>query len=230
MALSPKTFDPNIHHRRSTRLRDYDYAQAGAYFVTICAQHRECLFGEIVDGAMVLNAAGKMVQSVWDTLPNRYTHVALDAFVVMPNHIHGILVLTDPVGAPLVGAQTLVGAKILVDDPSGTATRAPTTRAPTRGAPTMLGGVVGAYKSLTTVEYVCGIKTMGWQRFPGKIWQRNYYEHIIRNETDLARIREYIENNPIQWALDSENPINVGAPLAAPHAAAPHAAPEQGEK
>ena len=96
-------YDPAVHHRRSIRLRDYDYAQAGAYFVTICAQDRRCLFGEIVDGEMRLNAMGRIVAEQWDAIPRRFTNVALDAFVVMPNHIHGIFLI---VGAPLAGAPT----------------------------------------------------------------------------------------------------------------------------
>jgi putative transposase len=95
------TFNPDIHHRRSIRLRNFDYASAGAYFVTICAQGRDCLFGEVVDGVMAANDAGRMVESVWSRLPERFSGIELDAFVIMPNHVHFILFL---VGAPLVGA------------------------------------------------------------------------------------------------------------------------------
>ncbi|MBI2354681.1 MAG: hypothetical protein HYV06_06595 [Deltaproteobacteria bacterium] len=95
------TFNPDIHHRRSIRLRNFNYASAGAYFVTICSQGRECLFGEVVDGVMVANDAGRMVKSVWSGLPERFSGIELDSFVIMPNHVHCILFL---VGAPLVGA------------------------------------------------------------------------------------------------------------------------------
>ncbi len=98
-------FDPEIHHRRSIRLNGYDYARAGVYFVTICAQNRECVFGNIIDGEIVLNEAGRMVQTVWMALPGRSPDVETDAFVTMPNHFHGIIWITT-VGAPLVGAQT----------------------------------------------------------------------------------------------------------------------------
>lgn len=88
-------YNPNIHHRRSIRLRGYNYSQAGAYFVTICTQHRLCLFGEIVDRTMMLNVAGQMVETVWQELPHRFPQIVMDAFVVMPNHMHGIIVITD---------------------------------------------------------------------------------------------------------------------------------------
>ena len=91
-------FNPQIHHRRSIRLKDYDYSQSGAYFITICTQKRECLFGEIVDGEMRLNDAGQMVQTTWDELPKHYTGIEIDEFVVMPNHFHGIILIHD-VGA-----------------------------------------------------------------------------------------------------------------------------------
>jgi putative transposase len=212
-------YDPDKHHRRSIRLRGYDYSQAGAYFITICTQSRECLLGEIVDGEIRLNEAGKIVADIWDSLATRFPDIDLDAFVVMPNHIHGIIVLTDwktpYVGAPLVGA------------PGSVERRTTTTRATTRGAPTSLGMVVGAFKSLTTVEFVRGVKTLGWPPFAGKLWQHNYYEHIIRNTESLNKIREYIATNPARWSEDTENPENpenpktrknrVGAPLVGAH-------------
>ena len=191
--------------RRSLRLQGYDYAQAGAYFVTLCTQGRECLFGEIMDGKMLLNDAGRMVNEEWHALPQRFPTVELDAFVVMPNHVHGIIVIASsgnnpaPVGAGLVPAR------------NGATTRV----APTLGdrvAPT-LGDMVGAFKSRVTVKYVHGVKSNGWLSCHGRVWQRNYYEHIIRDEASLHRIREYIVNNPLQWALDRENPANVGTGL-----------------
>lgn len=97
----PDKFNPDIHHRRSIRLRHYDYASEGAYFVTICAQNRECLYGEVFNGEMVLNDAGRVVESVWCALPDRFPSIELDAFVVMPNHFHGIIVICDCVGAGL---------------------------------------------------------------------------------------------------------------------------------
>ncbi|MDP6550045.1 MAG: transposase [Dehalococcoidia bacterium] len=205
-------YDSDIHHRRSIRLSGFDYAGPGAYFVTICTQGRVCLFGEVTDDEVFPNDAGRMVQSVWDALPVRFPGVSIDAFVVMPNHTHGILVWTAPAGAPLVDAQpdaammTGVGPPVQCDT-AMTPVGAPGQEATTRVAPT-LGDVVGAYKSLTTVEYVRGVKTMGWQAFSGRLWQRNYYEHVIRDERSLRLIREYIANNPRQWDQDRENPLS----------------------
>jgi putative transposase len=201
-------------HRRSLRLRDYDYTQAGAYFVTLCTQDRACLFGEVVDGEMRLNEAGEMVLAEWNALVGRFPGVELDGFAVMPNHIHAIVVL---VGAGLVPARTYAG---LV--PAGT--YAGLVPAQNKGdhegrpygdgrPPPTLGGVMGAFKSITTVSYTRGVKQSTWPGFRGRLWQRNYYEHIIRDEASLHAIREYIANNPLQWALDRENPINVGAGL-----------------
>ncbi len=204
--------------RRSLRLQGYDYAQAGACFVTICTQGRECLFGEIMDGKMLSNDAGRMVNEEWHALPQRFPTIELDAFVVMPNHVHGIIVIAPsgnnpaPVGAGLVPAPGLVPALGRVPARNGAITRV---------APT-LGDMVGAFKSRVTVKYVHGVKSNGWLSFHGRVWQRNYYEHIIRDEASLHRIREYIANNPLQWALDRENPANVGTgPLVCPDTGQP---------
>ena len=185
-------FDPDKHHRRSIRLRGYDYAQAGAYFITIVAQGRECLLGQVVNDEMQLNDAGRMIWDEWQALAHRFPAVELDQFVVMPNHVHGIVRI---VGASLVDAH----------DGMTTTEGATTRRATTRVAPT-LGDIVGAFKSITTNEYIRGVKTLGWQSFPGRLWQRNYYEHIIRDDASLNRIRRYIVDNPAQWPNDDENP------------------------
>ena len=176
--------NPKIHRRRSIRLRGYDYAQEGVYFVTVCTHNHTLLFGEISSDQMRLNNAGCTLVTQWQALPVRFPNVRLDAFVVMPNHIHGIIVLTRQKVASRDGAT---GATLVV-------------------APTPLGSVVGAYKSLTTVDYVHGVKASGWMPFDGKLWQRNYYEHVIRDEAALSRIRDYIVHNPAKWAGDSENP------------------------
>jgi REP element-mobilizing transposase RayT len=196
-------YDPKKHHRRSIRLKGYDYSQAGAYFVTICTQDRACLFGEVVDGEMRLNDVGRMVVAEWERLPERFPDVALDAFVVMPNHIHGIIVITHPdrVGAGLVPAQEGDHEGRPYDtDPD----RTTGTGATTRVAPTV-GDVVSAFKSSVTVEYARGVKTFGWLPFRRRLWQRNYYEHIIRSEDSLNRIRQYIVENPARWVFDREN-------------------------
>mgnify|MGYP005831487957 CR=1 FL=1 len=216
-------YNPEKHHRRSIRLKGYDYTQAWAYFVTIGTQNRECLFGEIVNGQMVLNDAGRMIQTACDAIPEHHQGIKTDAFVIMPNHIHGIIVITDvnasasagagSVGASLVPAH-MPGATTTGETTTGaTTTRATTTGETTNGATTngattrvapTVGDVIGAFKSRTTVEYIRGVATYGWTPFTGKLWQRNYYEHIIRNDESLNRIREYIRNNPTQWEYDRE--------------------------
>ena len=162
------------HRRRSLRLDGYDYAQAGAYFVTICTEGRACLFADVAQGTMRLNAAGRLAVTLWNALTPRFLGIELDAFVVMPNHVHGVIVLPDraaTVGAPLVSAHS--------------------NRAATRAAPTV-GDVVGAFKSLFTVEYIQGVKECRWPAFDRRVWQRNYYEHIIRDEAELARVRRQL--------------------------------------
>lgn len=167
------------HRRRSLRLKEYDYTQPGAYFVTMCTQGRELLFGHVIDGIMNLNQVGQ-VQAIGTALPKRFPSVELDHFRVMPNHVHGIINLN----ACLYGTE-------------GAASRAPTSlpRLPT------LGDVVGAYKSVSTVEVN---RLLGRSGRP--LWQRNYYEHIVRDQRSLAEIRVYIVDNPARWAFDRENP------------------------
>jgi putative transposase len=187
------TSDRERHHRRSIRLKGYDYSQAGAYFVTICTQGRACLFGEVVGGVMRPGEAGQMIQSVWDEMPPFYPGVETDEFVVMPDHVHGIVVL---VGAT-TGATT--GGRPYTDPPDGVG-------ADGVGAVLSLGDVVHRFKTMTTRRYVDGVKQNGWAAFPGRLWQRNYYERIIRDEKSLHRIRQYILDNPARWAFDRKNP------------------------
>jgi putative transposase len=224
---------PDIHHRRSIRLQGYDYAQAGAYFVTICTQDRECLFGKVVNGEMVLNDAGRMVQAVWDGLPGRFPFIELDQFCVMPNHVHGIIVLTGRRPGSCDRARLTLGDHkdrpyVLPTDQSEGKGRGESCIRPTAGhhPPTSgdksrpykargtLDGTVGrvlqAFKSITIHEYVMGIRRQKWHLFEGRLWQRNYYEHIIRDEDSLNRIREYITTNPLHWELDRENPQCTG--------------------
>ncbi|HKD27284.1 MAG TPA: transposase [Xanthobacteraceae bacterium] len=167
--------------RRSLRLTGYDYTCAGAYFVTICAQDQACLFGNVVDGCMCLDDAGHMLGMLWNDIPARFADVEIDTFVVMPNHVHGIVVLPDAANGV------------------------------TRRAAPALGEVVAAFKSATTVQYIHGVKTRAWPAFRRRLWQRNYYEHLVRDEKALDRIRRYIDENPARWALDDENPEKVPA-------------------
>ena len=201
-------------NRRSIRLPGYDYSQPGAYFVTICAKDRECLFGHIMNRKMVLNNAGQMVKTVWNELPKFYVRVSTDAFQIMPNHVHGIIVITRSDAVPSVGA----GPRACPSMPACSFVAQPREDGQPRGvAPTEVkansGGVlslpdiVHRFKTMTTKRYSESVKQCGWPSFPGKLWQRNYYEHIIRNENNMARIREYITNNPARWDTDRENPM-----------------------
>jgi len=171
-------------HRCSIRLKGYDYSQAGAYLVTIVTRNRACLFGDVVHDEVRLSEMGKIVQWTWQDLPNHVRNVQLDAFVVMPNHIHGIIVIV---------AGTVVGTGSV--------------RAGSEPAPTTAG-----IRRQGLPEIVRQLKTFSSRRInehrytPGvPVWQRNYYEHVIRNGDELNRVREYIVNNPLQWELDREN-------------------------
>ena len=152
-------YDPKIHHRRSLRWRKHDYASAGAYYVTICVEGFQCLFGNVSAGVMNLNEAGQMVDSQWRLTPTRFPIVQLDEWVVMPNHFHGILHI---MGTPSPCAPKGAG---------------------TRPAPT-LGDAVGSFKSLTTDGYIIGVRQLGWPRFGRRVWERNYYEHVIRDSVE----------------------------------------------
>jgi putative transposase len=211
-------YDPRKHRRRSIRLQGHDYTQPGAYFVTICTQNGEPLFGEIVEDQMHLSSAGEMVWRWWDKLGHKYPSLETDAAVVMPNHFHGIIVITGqpPRVAPADADPHTVGAT-----PRGcphTDADPHTVGATPRGRPhtgkgeasPAPGDIVGWFKMMTTNDYIRGVKQHGWSPFPGKVWQRNYYDHIIRNHAALERIRAYIETNPERWKLDRENPHRVG--------------------
>ncbi|KXB96933.1 MAG: transposase [Chlorobi bacterium NICIL-2] len=184
-------YDPEKHHRHSIRLPGYDYAQPGAYYVTICTKDRLCLFGEVVDGEMRLNNIGRVVKEGWFRSADIRQEVQLfpDEFVAMPNHIHGIVWIVEHGNVGMVGAHG----------------RAPLHHAPQHRAPRSLGSFVAGFKSATTRQ----INEIG-QTPRAPVWQRNYYEHIIRTEDALHRIREYITTNPLRWHLDRENPDRTG--------------------
>ena len=232
------TYNPQLHHRRSIRLKGYDYSQEGLYYITICVQNRECLFGDITVGAYPcgrLNEAGIMVEKQWLALTDRFPNVQLHEYVIMPNHFHGILEIVPDVGAN-VGVG-IVGANVgaipcgrpldndgrpkldndghPLDDGDGrpllnnenqldndrplngrSCIGQPQGHAPTGAKRKTVGDMMDAFKSITTVEYIRGVKNMGWPSFNGKLWQRDYYEHIIRDYDSFVRISEYIRDNP----------------------------------
>ena len=201
-------YDPNKHHRRSIRLAGYDYSQAGLYFNTICIQKRKCLLANIIGESLVLNEAGKMVEMEWLALSERFPAIRLHEYIVMPNHFHGII---EIVGSPLVGDHQNEEGQ-----PQGIA---PTPTPTPTAAQKTVGEIMGAFKSITTGKYIEGVnkqkcdciknKTFtcnGWKIFDKKLWQRNYWEHIIRNEASYQRISQYILRNPAKWVEDQLHP------------------------
>jgi putative transposase len=177
-------YDPQIHDRRSIRLARYDYAQPGAYFVTICTYGREL--------SLQADQVKEAVHSVWLGLPARFPGVVLDEFVIMPNHVHGIIVLTPAAegdSTPGEGAASGRGRA----NSGGAASSAPT-----------LGRVIRAFKSLAAIE---ANRVLGSSGRP--FWQRNYYEHVIRDEDELNIVRQYIRDNPHNWLDDPDNPSNL---------------------
>lgn len=164
-------YDPTIHHRRSIRLKNFNYASPGFYFVTFCSHGRVPHFGRNLNNLVVLTSAGKMLEQEWQNLPQTFPTISLDEFVVMPDHVHAVI-------------------QILRDNSSKTGIY----KRPT------LGQIVGAYKSITTNSYIAGIRNQDWPAFEKAIWQRNFYDTIIKSEAQLENIRHYIRNNPAQKA------------------------------
>jgi len=252
-------YNPQIHHRRSIRLKGYDYSQAGLYFVTICCKDRACLFGKIINGEMVLNDVGLMIQKWYGELENKFPDIECHEHIVMPNHFHCIVVNNgtgNPNANPAVGAdlrvfpndlrvcpndlrvcpddlrvcpdidegehigspqrETTVGERTgsnTEGERTGSNTEGERTGSNTEGERTgsntegehvgsPLHGVVQWFKTMTTNEYIRGVKTLEWKSFNGKLWQRNYYEHIIRNQQSYQTISDYIVNNPAKWNDD----------------------------
>jgi putative transposase len=260
------SYNPHFHHRRSIRLKGYDYSGTGLYFITICLKDMACLFGKFVGAPLVgaqnvgaqktgaqktdahekgqpqgiapttaapvrasivgaqntaqliLNDAGKMVESEWLKLPERFPNIVLHEYIVMPNHFHAILEIVpatnpDAVGATLVVAQNVVAqntvdvqnnvAQNTVDAVGAPLVVAQNVVAQNTVAPTKtVGDMVGAFQSIVTVNYIHGVKTLNWTPFNGKLWHRNYWEHIIRDEQSYQTISDYIINNPSNWAND----------------------------
>lgn len=193
-------YHPDIHHRQSVRLREYDYAGGGGYFVTLCAWQRECLFGDVMDGGMRVNELGRVAGECWAAVPEHFPHVQLDAFVVMPNHLHGILIFDHR--HPAVGAQHAAPVHGAADKMPGAMGKRGIT--PNNVIPGSLGAVIRSFKSAVTKR----INAM--RDNPGcPVWQRNYYEHVIRDERDLHAIRQYIVDNPAKWELDANHPARL---------------------
>jgi REP element-mobilizing transposase RayT len=191
----------DLPYRRSVRLPTYDYQQPGFYFVTIGVAHKKWHFGEIINDVVSVNDTGRIVQSIWNTLPKRFPHIELDMSVIMPNHFHGLIVFGDPeLFSPVVTFTAKIPTRFRKRMAKGSIlnNQAATIDAKKVGAadefPT-LGEVVRTLKAAATFRIR---KTI----MPDFFWQRGFYEHIMRNDQDLARVREYIFNNPMKWAED----------------------------
>ena len=180
----------NRYRIESTRLKDWDYSRAGWYFITICTKNREMMFGNISNNRMILNKKGEIVRNSWDDLVNHYSNIKLDAFIIMPNHIHGIIAITHNVKTGLKPVSTIKNKPVSV-------------------------------KQYTLSEIMRGFKTFSarkinqlYNRSGIPLWQPRFYDHIIRNNNDLTRIREYIRNNPNKWQNDDlhtiDNPVETG--------------------
>lgn len=198
-------FDPHRHHRRSIRLKEYNYAQEGAYFVTICTQHRQLFF----DDPEICQWA----QACWLAIPDYTPGVELDEWVVMPNHLHGIIILTGenvPSGpgrgvhlnAPPDNRLDTAGGVSVQSYPPATGVPYPSVMASLSPRAGTLGVIIRNYKAAMTIR----CRRLGRYDFA---WQRNYYEHVIRNERELDAIRVYIRNNPLKWAMDRDHPGNI---------------------
>jgi putative transposase len=181
--------DPDRHHRQSARLKGHDYAQPGAYFVTVCIRDRECLLGDIVDGEMHLTEAGEIAWRCWEDVRRHFPYVALDAGIIMPNHIHGIIVIQ---GRGEASAVPLHASK---ERPESDAS--PLRQRPNGTQPRSLSAIVQNFKSISTRKMNAARGTPGTP-----VWQRNYYERVIRTDEELKAIRRYILNNPANWTTD----------------------------
>ena len=204
-----------MKNRKSNRLKDYDYSKNGMYFVTICTHNREELFGEIINGKIILNELGKIVEKYYLEIPKYHSHASLDVFVIMPNHLHGIIEINDPittVGADLVSAP----APDLVSSPDQNIVQERQTQGgQTQGLSLrqhqhigLLSRIIQGFKSKSTVEYIHIMKSQNIFGFT-KIWQRSFYDRIIRNDAELNRIREYIKSNPQMWERDRNKAENI---------------------
>jgi putative transposase len=174
----------NQHHRRSIRLKEYDYSQPGEYFITICTNNHECIFGNIIHEEMKLSTEGTIAQRCWEEIPKHFSNVQLDEYIIMPNHIHGIIILTEP----MVGTRHAVSLREQFAKPV------------IGSVPT----VVRSFKSAATkrIHEIRNTPSL-------PVWQGRFFEHIIRNDNELNNIRDYIQNNVLKWMFENDNPDNI---------------------
>lgn len=214
-------YNPNIHHRRSVRLRGYDYGKEGMYFITICTQHRVHFFGEVENGEMVLSPFGEIAHREWEKLPERWPHIELGAFQIMPNHMHGVLLVHRPYSTVLTATSSGTTTRAAPtddgdNDPAGTTLvvvpndgentplfppEIPFSKMQWATRP-YLGQVIGAYKSIVATECLNHHKENQPGVWLDKIWQRGFDERIIRSREAFDKISNYIINNPKNWKED----------------------------
>ena len=173
-------YDLLIHNRKSIRLKEYDYSQPVEYFITICTHDKKCVFGEVIEEQIRLSLIGEIVKNYWEKLPKHFPKVKLDEYVIMPNHIHGIIIITE--GRDLINQIPTKSNFPLMKNPKMT-----------------LGKIIRHYKA-HSAKY---IHDSGYVDFQ---WQPLFYDRIVRNDKELDNIRDYIINNPLKWFLDEENP------------------------
>jgi REP element-mobilizing transposase RayT len=191
-------YDPRRHHRRSIRLQGYDYTSPGGYFVTLCVYQRRHLFGEVVKGEMQLTPYGRVVDTYWSRIPRHFPHVELDAWVVMPDHFHGIIFIVEETARPIPPSKAEEDRKGEPPFVAQADLRSISTQPRPHGAPPgSLGAIVGNFKSITTRRINRMRHTPG-----GRVWLRNYWERIIWDERAYRAIRNYILNNPARWEED----------------------------
>lgn len=195
-------YNPAIHIRKRLRLKDYDYSKPNLFFVTICCQDRRHLFGHVENGVMILNDAGKMVKKWYFELENKYPDKKCHEMVVMPNHVHFILENAPPgsttQGRPYVGDPAVVGP----DDFYGIQITQSKYGMHNEKYQSNLFDAIGWFKTMTTNEYIRGVKQSNWQRFNKRVWQRSYFERIVRSDLAYFNISRYIRNNPMNWTRD----------------------------
>jgi len=193
-----------IRRRKPNRLKNFDYSSSGWYFVTICTQNRECIFGNIINNNMILNKYGEIVNRYWLKLPKHFNNVELDEFIVMPNHVHGIIIIRN--SNQYVGNDHRVvpinNNQVGHDGPTLQNTR----------QQQLLFRIVQWLKTITTNIYIKGVKNNQFPRFDKRIWQKSFYDHIIRNEYSLNRIRRYVKDNPRNWEDDRNNINRLSIP------------------
>jgi putative transposase len=191
-------FDPNKHHRKSIRIQGYDYSQVGVYFVTIVTYQRDCLFGKIENEEMILNDIGNIAVECWHAIPEHFPNVELGAFVIMPNQVNGIILITAERRGEVLSPRYNPNNNNS-NQGSNQGEETPPLRKRT------LGQIVAYFKYQSTKE----MNHIETKNAITKFWQRNYYEHIIRNEREMDNIWRYIESNPAQWDRDEESPYTI---------------------